>query len=202
MPPPSNAALLPGFDDYTGEANAVFRTCLDALSRPGKIYSLDLNSTAPDPLSPAAAAVLLALADFETTCWLDPVLAEKDDIRLFLQFHTGARLTDAANEADFAVIADVAAMPDSRAFKTGTPEFPDRSTTLILQVDELAATGLRFSGPGIDGETSFSCDPMPADFAEQLGENRSTFPCGVDLMFVTSNEIAALPRSVTLISEA
>ena len=198
----SDTALLPGFDDYGRDANTAFRTCLDALSRPGKIHPFDLNLTAPEPLLPAAAAVLLALADYETTCLLDPKLAQRNDIKSFLRFHTGVRFTDAANEADFAVIADVSEMPRLGSFKIGTPEFPDRSTTLIVQVDQLAATGLRFSGPGIDGVTRFSCHPMPKELEEQLIQNRSTFPCGVDLLFVTSTQIAALPRSVTLVGEA
>jgi len=202
MSPQANSTLLPGFCDYGIEANAVFRTCLDAMSRPGRIYPFDVKLAAPDPLWPTSAAVLLTLADYETTCWLDSALAERDEIRSFLRFHTSMRFTAAANEADFAVIADVAEMPKLRSFKLGTPEFPDRSTTLLVQVDELVETGLRFSGPGIDGKTSFSCDPMPANFKDQLIDNRSAFPCGVDLMFVTPAHIAALPRSVTLMSEA
>jgi alpha-D-ribose 1-methylphosphonate 5-triphosphate synthase subunit PhnH len=42
---------------------------------------------------------------------------------------------------------------------------------------------------------------LPAAFLAELGANRSRFPCGVDLLLVTQDAIAALPRS-TRVEEA
>ncbi|MBU2533357.1 MAG: phosphonate C-P lyase system protein PhnH [Alphaproteobacteria bacterium] len=194
--------LLPGFDDYGSEANAVFRTCLTALSRPGLIQDFAPHLEAPAPLLPGAAAVLLTLADYETTFWLDATLARVAAVADFLRFHTGARQIDDAADADFAVIADPLTMPALSDFKLGTPEFPDRSTTLIVQVEQLQAAGMTFRGPGIKDRVALSASPLTVDFARQLAANRQAFPCGVDVIFVAPSNLAALPRSVNLLSEA
>ena len=48
--------------------------------------------TAPAPLDPATAAVLLTLVDNETPLWLDPAVAAARD---WLAFHCGASIVDA-----------------------------------------------------------------------------------------------------------
>lgn len=197
----ASAGLQAGFDDYGARSNDVFRACLAALSRPCTVQPLDAGISAPSPLLPAMAAVAMTLADFETSIWLDPVLAAEPEVDEYLRFHTGARRTDAVSEADFALIGDASSMPGLQEFKQGTPEYPDRSTTLIIAVEELADRGMTFEGPGIDGSIAFAFHPMPAGFASQLRDNRCQFPCGVDMIFVTRTHIAALPRSAVLKSE-
>lgn len=190
--------LLPGFDDYPSQSNAVFKSCLHALSRPGLISDFEPNLKSPAPLLPTAAAVFLTLADFETKFWLDPALANHPAVIEFLRFHTGAQHVSNHNEADFAVLADSASIPALGEFMQGTPEFPDRSTTLIVQVAELAQNGWTFTGPGINGTLDFSATPLPQGFKSELLQNRSRFPCGIDLIFISTTQLAALPRSVNL----
>lgn len=198
----SIAAVAPGFADPVHESQKVFRTALDALAHPGRIARIDSNLAPPAPLLATSASLLLALADFETTVWLDDALAEAPEVGDFIRFHTGAPLTRARREADFAVIAAPLAMPPLASFAQGTPEYPDRSTTLILQVDSLINDRWMFTGPGIPARQSFSAAPLPADFPQQLADNRARFPCGVDLVFVTREEIAALPRSCRIVEGA
>ena len=84
------------------------------------------------------------------------------------------------------------------AFAQGTPDYPDRSTTLILQVETLTTAGWKLEGAGILGTTRFSAAPLPADFAVQMRANHAAFPCGVDLLFATRASLAALPRSTCI----
>ena len=196
------ANLNPAFDDYTDSANAVFRTCLDALSRPGQAFRLDPQLDAPPPLFPTSAAVLLTLADFETSYWTDVSVQEGDHINRFIRFHTGARSTGDPAAADFAIATDVTALPPLAAFKTGTRDYPDRATTIICQVERIETTGEFFRGPGIKDTVAFSCVPAVPEFRGQMRANRATFPCGVDLLFTTRTHIAALPRSAVLCGEA
>jgi alpha-D-ribose 1-methylphosphonate 5-triphosphate synthase subunit PhnH len=191
-----------GFDDPVRGAQAVFRAILDAMARPGRIASLATDLAPPHPLLGTSAALLLALADFETTVWLDEPLAGVPSVGDYLRFHTGARIVPACREADFAVIAAPARMPPLTAFGQGTPEYPDRSTTVIIQIDALANQDWQFSGPGILDHVSFRASPLPADFPDQFAANRSRFPCGVDLVFVTTALIAALPRSTRIAENA
>ena len=187
-----------GFVEYGREAQFVFKRCLDALARPGKIRSFETELTPPVPLLPTAAAVALTLVDFEVTLWADEKLSSSSDALSFLSFHTGAQFVDHPAHADFAIISDPARMPALRQFKQGTAEFPDRSTTLIIQVEQMNSEEWCFSGPGIREQTAFGASALPQDFGAQCVENRSRFPLGVDMIFTAETSIAALPRSVVL----
>lgn len=198
----ARSAIQPAFRDAVREAQAVFRLAMRALASPGQIDRLDTLLAPPAPLVAPAAALLLTLCDYETPVWLDAALADSAEVAAFLRFHTGARLVASPAEAAFAVIADPAHMPALAAFAQGTPDYPDRSTTLILQVETLAPTGWTLEGPGMRGATRFSAAPLPADFVTQMRTNRAAFPCGVDIFFATRTLLAALPRSVHLAEKA
>ena len=193
------ATVQRGFDDTVRESQRVFRLALDAMACPGRITRLETTLAPPRPLHSTTASLLLALADFETTIWLDDSLSEHSDVADFLRFHTGAPLTRACREADFAVIAAPERMPLLTAFAQGTPEYPDRSTTLVIQVGRLANDGWQFRGPGIPDRVHCSAAPMPTGFQRQLADNRARFPRGVDLIFATPTNIAALPRSARIV---
>jgi alpha-D-ribose 1-methylphosphonate 5-triphosphate synthase subunit PhnH len=191
--------LVPGFSDPVLASQAVFRTVMEAMARPGQIAEIDVALAPPAPLGIAAAALALTLLDFETPLWLDPMLAAAPEVDGWLKFHTGApRAADPASAA-FAFVAKPAAMPSFEAFGLGSIEYPDRSTTLILEVETLTeGDGFRLSGPGIKGSRSLSVTPLPADFPERMAENRALFPRGVDLVLTCGRRLAALPRSVYL----
>ncbi|MDP3547454.1 MAG: phosphonate C-P lyase system protein PhnH, partial [Phreatobacter sp.] len=136
-------AIALAFADPVHDAQQTFRAVMNAMARPGTIHAVPGLAAAPAPLLPVAAAVAVALADYETPLWLDASLAAAPDVASYLTFHTGARIVAAPAQAAFALIADPAALPDSVDFALGTDVYPDRSTTLILQVQSLA-TGPRF----------------------------------------------------------
>jgi len=95
-----------------------------------------------------------------------------------------------------ALIGDAAQCPELASFAQGTLEYPDRSTTLMLQVESLETeTGLTLSGPGIKETSSLCAAPLWPGFADQLRANRARFPQGVDLLFCAGNRIVGVPRS-------
>lgn len=191
------AALAPAFTDQARSSQRVFRAVMDALARPGSLCRLTDAVAAPPPLNAAAAAVALTLLDFETAFWLDPMLAKAGDVADWIRFHTGAAMADDPSQAAFAFIADAAAIPAFETFALGTPDYPDRAATLVVQVDTFdGAQPMTLSGPGIDGERAFSAASLPADFIDRLAANRALFPRGVDLVLATHDTVAALPRSV------
>jgi alpha-D-ribose 1-methylphosphonate 5-triphosphate synthase subunit PhnH len=195
----SASAVMPAFRDPARQSQAAFRTIMDAMARPGRISRLAAGFEAPAPLSTTAAVILLTLADFETSIWLDETLSGAPEVAAFLRFHTGASIVSAPEQAGFAVLADSANAPPLAAFAQGLPDYPDRSTTLILQVQGLARNGWTFAGPGIESTVAFSASPVPDDFTAQLAGNRARYPLGVDLIFAAPGEIAALPRSARLV---
>lgn len=190
------SALAPAFADPVIDAQAAFRTVMDAMARPGTVMPMACDLSPPSPFSPAAAAVALALLDFETPFWLDRPLAGSPGVTQWLSFHTGAPQVEDPGEAAFAFLADPTNSPPFERFALGSMEYPDRSTTVVMQVDGVSGlASMRLTGPGIAGSRDFSVAPLPHDFLHEIAKNRAGFPRGVDLVFVTADAIAALPRS-------
>lgn len=192
------ATVATGFLDPVHEAQSVFRATLDAMSRPGRIIDATTQLSAPAPLSALAGAVALTLVDNDTPVWLDTVLrtAAVED---YLQFHTGCPITADPGEAMFGLIADLAHMPDFDDFAFGEVEYPDRSVTLILQVEAMTAKpGVRFSGPGVEREHVITIDPLDDEFWRSVQRNNARFPLGIDFIFTTDDTVSACPRSTVV----
>lgn len=184
-----------GFSDKVLSAQRTFRSMLDAMARPGHAPAVNVDLEAPAGLSPAMAALALTLFDHDTPVWRDDAL-NGEAVAHWLRFHTGAPLTGDPEQAAFALIGDPARLDDFSRFSLGTSDYPDRSTTLILQVATLdAGAPLVLRGPGIKGEASFAPDPLPKDFIALFEANHALFPRGVDLVFCAGESIAALPRT-------
>jgi alpha-D-ribose 1-methylphosphonate 5-triphosphate synthase subunit PhnH len=200
--PLDGGALAGGFADPVFDAQRVFRALLDAMARPGRVVPLGPHAAPPAPLSATAAALLLALADPNTPVFLDAPLAASPAVRAYIGFHAGAPIVATPGEAAFAVAADPVAMPPLSAFPCGTPDYPDRSATLILQVASLGGDGpgLGLAGPGIEESARLAVAPLPAGFAAAWAANRAIHPCGVDLVFAGPASVAAMPRSTRLLA--
>ncbi len=191
--------MAQGFADPVLDSQAVFRAALAAMAGPGTVQTLPAAVQAPKPLSAAAAALALTLCDFETTLWLDDPLALSLDVTDFLRFHSGTRIVDAPHAATFALVADPAHLPDLQTFALGTPDYPDRSTTLILQVQALhAGEGWRLSGPGIDGTARLAVEGLRPDIVAQRAALAPLFPLGLDVFLVAGPMLVALPRTTVI----
>lgn len=186
------------FDEPALQSQRIFRAAMMAMARPGLVREIDVEITPPAPLHPAAGALALALCDFETPIWLDPALARASVID-WLRFETAAPLVGEPAGAAFALIGEPADMPGLESFGLGSLEYPERSTTLILQVETLSnESGWSLAGPGIGAETRLNAGPLRPQCAAEMAQMRSLFPRGVDLFFVCGRRLAALPRSVLI----
>ena len=184
------------FADPAVESQAAFRAILRAIASPGAIETCGRGLAPPSPLSPAAAAAILTLADYETPLWIAPSLAD-GEATAYLKFHTGAPLAGSPGQAAFALIDLERDGLDLKRFAQGEPDYPDRSTTVVAQTRSLARRGgMRIAGPGVNGTAEFDFSPSPSDFLSQWEANRATFPLGVDLILTHGTELAVLPRSV------
>lgn len=185
-------ALSPGFADPVLDAQAAFRAVLEAMSRPGRLVQAGSALRAPAPLMPAAAAVLLALADADTPLWSDAGA----DVEAWLRFHCGAPFI-AAPEASF--VLATGAPPSLDSLATGSEEKPQGGATLVLQVVALEpGSGWRLTGPGIEHEHRLAVRGAPAGFVAAWAANRARFPRGVDVVLCAGDRLAALPRGVTI----
>ena len=179
------------------ESQVAFRALMECTARPGTRRTLK-GVDAPAPFAPAAAALIKSLADYETPLWLDATFAAAPKAAEWIRFHTGAPIVSDPAAAAFALVGDARALPDLARFAQGTSEYPDRSTTVIAQIDAFTGDAITLKGPGIRTMQTLAATPLPADFAARMTDNRARFPRGVDLVFVAGHDIAALPRSVTI----
>jgi alpha-D-ribose 1-methylphosphonate 5-triphosphate synthase subunit PhnH len=179
-------ALLGGFANASIDAARGFRAALEVMARPGRIEDLP-GAQPPQPLSVAAGGLILTLCDATT-----PVhLAGAHDcpaLRDWITFHTGAPLVR-AEAAQFAIGTWAALNPVDR-FAIGQPDYPDRSTTLIIEMPNLSTKGPRLTGPGIKSAAQLSL-PETAAFAA----NQALFPLGFDCFLTAGKKVAGLPRS-------
>lgn len=191
--------IAEGFADPVMGAQRTFRTVLDVVARPGTIAEIAGCPEPPPPISSATLALVLALADFETPVWLDASARAGAQVIPSLRFHCGCPVVEDPATARFALVADAPGMPPLSVFDPGTPESPDQSTTVIVQVAELAAgVGMRWSGPGIAGEARVRVSGLPPGFESGWRGMQDLFPCGVDIVFVAGRRVAALPRTTRI----
>jgi alpha-D-ribose 1-methylphosphonate 5-triphosphate synthase subunit PhnH len=187
--------MLPGLADPTLDSQRIFRSLLEAMAHPGRIVDVAVELRAPSPLHPAAAAACLTVLDFDTPLWLDEAAARPDAVE-WLRFHSGAPIVSRPQAARFALIADPQGMPSPDTFDSGTAEYPERSATLIVQVQSLlGGTGRRLRGPGIADEARLEVAGAPDAFWTWMAANHALFPCGVDVVLSAGRVIAALPRT-------
>ena len=184
---------LAGFADPVLDAQACFRAVLDAMARPGSLHPVGGTLVAPASLCPAAAAVVLALVDGETSIFIDPALVEAAD---WVRFHCGVAPMSDASVASFVLATD---LPDLRCLACGSDEGPEDSATVIVQVAALGeGAAYTMMGPGLQHPRTLRATGLPVDFVARWAENHKLFPRGIDLILCAGDRLAALPRSLSI----
>jgi alpha-D-ribose 1-methylphosphonate 5-triphosphate synthase subunit PhnH len=196
------AELPAGFVDKVLSAQSTFRSVMDAMARPGSVHRVAATAGAPGAMMRGTAAIALTLFDHDTPVWLDSLLSETADVTKWLKFHTGAPVTANSSICSFAIMGDPRALPALDRFALGSNEYPDRSTTLILQVESLTqGRPLELCGPGIDGTAVLQAAIQPADLFQRLEINRTLFPRGIDVVLVADDAVVAIPRTTRLVAK-
>ncbi|MEM9541460.1 MAG: phosphonate C-P lyase system protein PhnH [Cyanobacteria bacterium P01_E01_bin.42] len=182
---------LPGFENPVRDAQQTFRSLLDALAQPGKINPIVVGVNQPEMLNSVCAAACLTLFDLETTIWLSSSCDRA--LKEWLLFHAGCRFTESLQDADFALVRNFEEIPQFVKFNRGTPEEPEKSTTLLVQVPTfLEGQSVRLKGPGILGDRHLNF--LTREFWEDW-QNHWDYPLGIDIYFFTETEVMGLPRS-------
>jgi alpha-D-ribose 1-methylphosphonate 5-triphosphate synthase subunit PhnH len=193
------AEMPAGFVDKVLSAQSTFRSVMDAMARPGRVQRIAVAAGTPAAMMRGTAAIALTLFDHDTPIWLDQRMCETSDVAKWLKFHTGAPIVGDSSICSFALIGDAGALPSLDRFSFGSSEYPDRSATLILQVESLTqGAGFELRGPGIDGSTTLLAT-IPAGVFERLSINQTLFPRGLDVVLVHDDTIVAIPRTTRLV---
>lgn len=183
------SALDGGFATPPQDAARAFRAALEAMARPGTRHQIT-GAAPPNGLSLAAGTLLLTLADTETPVHLAGA-ADTPFVRDWLTFHTGAPFVP-PKDAMFAVGSWEALLPLDQ-YPIGEQDYPDRSATLIVEMEALTGQGVTLSGPGIKDTASLS---LPD--AKAMAANAALYPLGLDFYLCAGDQIAGLPRSTRI----
>ncbi|MCL2714218.1 MAG: phosphonate C-P lyase system protein PhnH [Alphaproteobacteria bacterium] len=190
------AELPAGLTDRVVGAQQTFSTVMEAMARPGSVQRVSASVGVPWRLMRGSALIALTLFDHDTPVWLDEALSESAEVASWLRFHCGAPVVTEPSRCSFALVSDVLLLPGLDRFCLGTTEYPDRSTTLIIQVDSLlCGVDYRLRGPGIEGMTTFCASVRLKGLFERLAMNEALFPRGIDVVLVEDDLVAAIPRT-------
>jgi alpha-D-ribose 1-methylphosphonate 5-triphosphate synthase subunit PhnH len=193
-----NAIYAGGFEQPVFQSQSVFKAMMDGMARPGTVQTIENSAAPPASMGAGAGAIALALCDHDTPVYLCRSLVDAG-LPGWLAFQTGALVTDDRTEAQFAFFDKSAQLPPLSTFSAGTQEYPDRSTTIILEVPAFGG-GQDFilTGPGIQETTTINVVGLPAPFEDLWKENNGHYPRGVDLVLVANLEMICLPRTVRI----
>jgi alpha-D-ribose 1-methylphosphonate 5-triphosphate synthase subunit PhnH len=198
---PTVAELPAGFVDKVLSAQSTFRSVMDAMARPGSVQRIAAVAGTPAAMMRGTATIALTLFDHDTPIWLDSAMTRTSEVAKWLKFHTSAPVIADPAVASFALIGDGQELPALDRFAFGSNEYPDRSTTLILQVESLTqGPAVELRGPGIDGTAVLQAAIQPADLFERLAINQTSFPRGIDVVLVHDDVIVAIPRTTRIVA--
>jgi alpha-D-ribose 1-methylphosphonate 5-triphosphate synthase subunit PhnH len=194
------AELPAGFADKVLSAQSTFRCVMNAMARPGSVQRIVSAAGTPPAMMRGTAAIARTLFDHDTPVWLDARMSAPADVANWLKFHTSAPVVADSSIASFALVADPENLPALDRFAFGSNEYPDRSTTLVLQVESLTDGPIvELRGPGIDGMAALRASIQPRDLFERLAINATLFPRGIDVVLVHDDSIVAIPRTTRLV---
>ena len=171
-----------------------FRRALTALSEPLRPLVLPAIP-APPGIRPALWALVLTLLDRDVTVFWPGITATTQSN---LMFHTGTRLTEMPEDADWLVldVADPKAEQFLSRASIGCHERPDAAATILLLASN-DATEVLAQGPGFKDPTYLNLQ-LPESLVTRLIQNNHQYPLGVDCFLVTEHSVSGLPRSTRL----
>ncbi len=164
-----------------------FRSSLEALARPGELQQV----------TPLFGSGLLAMASVllyaEVSYFYQGTLNFE-----MIQAVCGARNTS-RESADY-LFFDCLDHEHLVQVKIGTAESPEQGATILFSYPYVRenSTRVRLSGPGIDGTKVLDL-PVTMAFIEKLSEKNESFPMGIDLFLISSeNTLLGLPRTTNI----
>ncbi len=185
---------LQGFPHPVYDAQRSFRILLDAMAQPGWPRALPVGLEPPGSMFRTTAAACLTLLDLETRVWLQP--GWEASVRSWLGFHTGCRMIEDLDEADFVLIGDPATMLPLSEWNWGSLAEPEHSATGFIQVRTFGeGIPVTLKGPGIPTQRRFAISDLSLQFWREWQDQTQAYPQGLDLFLLTPDQVVGLPRT-------
>lgn len=182
-----------GFDDRVPASQHTFRVILDAMEHPGQLFTIRENPYAPDVFNSATAAACLTLLDSEKALWTD--IDWESPAISWLQFGCGSCIVTEPSMANFSIITKPATMPSLNYFRIDRYEYPEKATTMVVQVNDiLPAPDNNFSTIIRDKTVRLEFKGVTESFWYQWQQLSQLYPSGIDIFFTCDDVLTALPK--------
>jgi alpha-D-ribose 1-methylphosphonate 5-triphosphate synthase subunit PhnH len=169
-----------------------FRTLLQAMSQPGRVYVMDAKG------EEVLLLAMQTLSDQEVTFTV--VGEDQERLKREIVKATGSRAVT-VEDADFVIIPSGDSEGAVLRAKRGSLDYPHAGATIVYFVDNLNNTESQdqhclLRGPGIEHEISPCINWLNKNDLNYLREINSEYPLGVDTLFLDrSGRILCIPRS-------
>ena len=182
-----------GNDDAAPGSQQTFRAIFAAMEHPGRLVTIHENPYAPDVLNSASAAVCLTLLGYETPVWTDADL--NSPAISWLQLGCESSVVTETCMAYYAIITKPACMPALNFFRIGPFEYPEKETTIIVQVDDIIpATGTDHSNVVTYKTAWLEFKGITEKFWIQWRQLSRLNPPGINIFITCDDVLVALPR--------
>jgi alpha-D-ribose 1-methylphosphonate 5-triphosphate synthase subunit PhnH len=167
-------------------------------SQPGVVIEFDDPLQVPAGLCAATAAIAPLLFDQDTRVWLS-ASADCKAVRTFLRRHTQSLQVAEPTLADFAIVSRLGERAPLGSFHCGTDDYPNSSTTLIVQVDRIERDGpWTLTGPGLRERQRLGVSGLGEKFLSEWARNAGLHPRGVDVILASGRRCCLLPRTTRI----
>lgn len=184
--------------DPVFDCQQVFKALMNALARPGVIFSIQDNlKKLPPEHAPLVAAGLTLLDNWRTfAVWSCSALSGQ-----LRELTYG--LPSPLEEADYIFLPLGCGAPCREVLaraKAGTLPEPHKSATILIALERLTGgPRSQLRGPGVDGSLEITLPEEGLAWLRARQELAFEFPCGVDLFFLTpQGDIMGAPRKITM----
>lgn len=188
------------------ESQAVFRTMLDCLARPGSLRCFPVSVVSRRP---AVLLPVLSLADVDVTAATIESVYSSGNWADVVKAATGVRIVE-IETANFVVAIDPIRAEVIAQLSRGTALAPERGARLSVACRSIvnddrrrnsrsADVSFSIEGPGVAGTQTLALVGVGPAEIEALATANADGPAGIDTWFVADDgTVAALPRSSRL----
>ena len=171
-----------GFDDLALGSHQTFRAIFAVMEHPGQIVTIHEYPDVPDVYNSASAATCLTLLEYETPVWTD--VDRKSPAISWLQVECESSVVTEPCLADFAIITKPGSMPDLDYFRTDPKKYPEKATTIVVQVDDiLPVTDNKYFDIFLGRDGQLELNGVPKKFRNQWQSLSGLYPLDIDIFF-------------------
>ncbi|WP_310605030.1 phosphonate C-P lyase system protein PhnH [Anaerosporobacter sp.] len=183
--------------DMVFDCQIVFKACMNAMARPGKIFSIQEVVEKMECDNKVLTLVGLTVLDNRCQYYVHNNMDLIEELR-----EQTMAVFSTIEEADFVLIPKAEMSQEEvdellNSGKIGTLAEPHKSATYVIVVDSLTeGENILLSGPGIKEKIAISLPSEAVTWLEARNEQEYEFPCGIDLLFCTeAGDFMAIPRT-------